>query len=134
MITIIIINITIIIIIIIMMIMLIRAIVRNKVDLDPRRRVGRSSRWLRFPRGRQHHDDDDDDEDDDDDDDEDDDDDDDYDDDDADGDCDNGQVGEVVVWDRCHLNVTTIIKNQSAMEKLRSQESSSPSPRSPSSS
>merc|ERR1719397_998325 len=29
------------------------------------------------------------------------------------------KVGEEVVWDRCHLNVTTIIKNQSAMEKLR---------------
>ena len=35
------------------------------------------------------------------------------------------QVGEEVVWDRCHLNVTTIIKNHSAMEKLRSSLSSS---------
>ena len=64
----------------------------------------------------------------------DDDDDDDDDDDYNDVDDDNAQVGEEVVWDRCHLNVTTIIKNQSAMEKLRSQESSSPPPSSSSSS
>ena len=45
-------------------------------------------------------------------------------DDDEDDDCDVGQVGEEIVWDSCHLNVTTIIKNQSAMEKLRLKETS----------
>ena len=28
------------------------------------------------------------------------------------------KVGEVTVWDRCHLNVTTIIKNMSSMDKI----------------
>ena len=28
------------------------------------------------------------------------------------------KVGEVTVWDRCHLNVTTIIKNLSSMESV----------------
>ena len=28
------------------------------------------------------------------------------------------KVGEVTVWDRCHLNVTTIIKNLSSMGRL----------------
>ena len=29
------------------------------------------------------------------------------------------QVGDQVVWDRCHLNVTTIIKNYSTQESVR---------------
>ena len=28
------------------------------------------------------------------------------------------KVGEVTVWDRCHLNVTTIIKNMSSIDKI----------------
>ena len=44
----------------------------------------------------------------------------------VDDDCDVGQVGEEIVWDSCHLNVTRIIKNQSAMEKLRLKETSIP--------
>ena len=28
------------------------------------------------------------------------------------------KVGEVTVWDRCHLNVTTIIKNLSSLESV----------------
>ena len=29
------------------------------------------------------------------------------------------KVGGAVVWDRCHLNVTTIIKNLSTQDKVR---------------
>ena len=29
------------------------------------------------------------------------------------------RVGGAVVWDRCHLNVTTIIKNLSTQDKVR---------------
>lgn len=28
------------------------------------------------------------------------------------------KVGEVTVWDRCHLNVTSIIKNMSSIDKI----------------